>query len=291
MAKEFEKEEQTEKKQSIRQLDSKLNRLVGIENVKKDIKELKSYLTYINLTKEILKLEQPNLNMAFLGNPGTGKTTVARIIAGILHKLGYVEKNKFTEITTSDLVAEYVGQTAIKTKKILSENKGSVIFIDEAYSFNSQGQVYADEALVEIIKELDNHKTVFIFAGYKDEMQEFINMNPGLKSRIGYFIEFNDYSLNELMEIFMLKIKNSRLRINKKAKEEVKKLIATSMNNPKFGNGRFIDKLFDKILINHAVNVVDSNELNFLKTITENDITEELLEEIEPKAKQKKLGF
>ena len=142
-----------------------LDSLVGLKNIKYEVEKLKAYLSFINNSKDKLDLEVPNLNMVFYGNPGTGKTTVARAISKILFSLGYIKSNKFKEVTTGDFVAGYVGQTAIKTKDLINKNKDGVIFIDEAYSFSSNGQEFADEALVEILKEMENKETVFIFAG------------------------------------------------------------------------------------------------------------------------------
>lgn len=280
-------QEQIDLKQTMKNLD----KLIGIVNVKKNVKIYKNFLDYLNKVEDFTNIKKPNLNMVFMGNPGTGKTTVARIVSQILYGLGYVEKNNFKEITTQDLIAEYVGQTAVKTREFLDENESSVILIDEAYTFNNEAQLYAEEALAEILKEMEKQESIFIFAGYQKEMKDFIDMNPGLKSRIGYYINFEDYSIEELMQMLLLKIKTSKLKINPKAKLLVQEIIKEKMKSKNFGNGRFIDKLYDKILMSHANNVVDSDDLNVLKTITYEDIESMNLEEMEPKSKEKKLGF
>ena len=161
--------------------------------------------------KNKINLEPLNLNMIFTGNPGTGKTTIARIIAGILYDLGYVKNTNFIETTAQDFIGGYVGQTALKTRTLLDEHKGAVIFIDEAYVFASGGQLYADEAIAEILKEMESKETVFIFAGYKEEMKKFIDMKSGLYSRVGSIIDFKDYTLDELMDIFDRKVKVSSI--------------------------------------------------------------------------------
>lgn len=266
-----------------------LDDLIGLENVKEEIKKLQNYLTFLNKTKEDLNLGNPNLHMVFTGNPGTGKTTVARILARILYELGYVKCDKFKEITAGDLIAGYVGQTAEKTKNVIAKNKGGIIFIDEAYVFCSRGQEFANEALVEIIKEMDKKETVFIFAGYTNEMEDFIKMNPGIKSRIGYELGFKDYTIDQLYQIFEYKLASTKLKITEEGKEKVKKLIAECITMKNFGNGRYIDKLFDKIIINHSCRTLDAKTIEELSTITADSVEENILDTI--KNKQKKLGF
>ena len=268
-----------------------LDSLVGLKNIKYEVEKLKAYLSFINNSKDKLDLEVPNLNMVFYGNPGTGKTTVARAISKILFSLGYIKSNKFKEVTTGDFVAGYVGQTAIKSKDLINKNKGGVIFIDEAYSFSSNGQEFADEALVEILKEMENKETVFIFAGYTNEMKNFISMNPGIQSRVSTYLEFKDYSLDELTNIFMNKVEKSKLKITDEALKKVKQIIEKAKNSDeKFGNARFIMQLFNKILLVHSLNVENTTG-DDIYTITEDDINENLYKELNINGKQKTIGF
>ena len=271
---------------SMESLICELHSLIGLSNIKELIENLTIYLDYINRTRESQNLDNPALNMVFKGNPGTGKTTIARIVAKLLYKLGYVKKDSFVEITKQGLIAGFVGQTALKTKKLIDENKGGVIFLDEAYSLCSEGDSFAEDAIGELLKEMDNKETIFIFAGYEDEMNNFIKINPGLMSRIGYIIDFADYSLDELFQILNRKLTMHNLCLSDEAIEEVKIIINNKKGEKNFGNGRYINHLFDKILMNHARNCKDIDAPEILKIISVDD-----LQNVEDKVKEKSIGF
>ncbi|MCI9084190.1 MAG: AAA family ATPase [Bacilli bacterium] len=249
-----------------------LNNLIGLENIKREIRKLVSYLEFINKVKDKANIDSLNLHMVFSGNPGTGKTTVARLLADILYSMGYIKNNAVVEITPQACIAGYVGQTAIKTKGILDTYRGGLIFIDEAYGFNNDEENgFAKDAIVEIIKEMEKKETVFVFAGYKNQMKEFIDINPGLKSRIGYTIDFNDYSADELFQMFKKKINDSNLKLDFDAEDEFKKLLdKTNIENS--GNGRLVDNLYNKILLEHATRTKDIMDSNQLLTISKEDM-------------------
>ena len=276
---------------SVYEALDELDELTGLNNVKKEVNKLVKYLLFRDKSKKYLNLEEPNLHMFFTGNPGTGKTTVARLLGQILYSLGYTKNNKFAEITPKDLIAGYVGQTALKTEKFLKENEGGVIFIDEAYVFASEAQEFGQEALAEILKELEKKNTVFIFAGYKKEMDDFMRMNPGLTSRVGYYLAYEDYNEEELYHIFETKISKMGFIVDDELKEKVIDNIRKAKSNEHFGNGRYIDKLINKLILEHACNVENKKRKDKLITLTENDFTDELEETLIYKVKTNKLGF
>lgn len=253
-----------------------LNSLVGLTHIKNQINDLVALLKFNQ--KANIDMSKFNLHMIFTGNPGTGKTTVARLISDILYNLGYVEKNKFVEVSAKDLIANYVGQTPGKTFGILKSAFGGVLFIDEAYSITDSNGGFGDESIATILKTMEDYKDklVIIFAGYKDKMKTFTTSNPGLLSRIGYYIDFDDYTVEELSEIFLNLLGKNKLKITDEAKEKLKDIISQSVKIENFGNGRYINNLFQKILVNHAKNIEIKGE-NDLYLITEDDIENNLV--------------
>lgn len=198
---------------SFDELSDELNSLIGLENVKKEIEDLVIF-NKVQKNREKIGLKKTNrtMHMAFLGNPGTGKTTVARIVGNMYRSLGILSKGHFIEATRTDLIAEYQGQTSLKVKRLIQKAKGGVLFIDEAYSIteNEKSDSYGRECLTELTKALEDYRDdlVVIVAGYDDLMKKFFESNPGLKSRFNYFIEFEDYTVNQMFEIFLSYCKN-----------------------------------------------------------------------------------
>ena len=271
-----------EKDKTIDEIFEELNNLVGLSKVKKMLNELVSLVELKNKAGDDLKLKNINLHMVFLGNPGTGKTTVARIVAEILYNLKYIKQNKLIEVSSKDLVAEYVGQTAPKTMAVIQKALGGVLFIDEAYSLASskgQGSSYNEEAIATLIQAMENYRDnlVVIFAGYTKEMQDFLDMNSGIVSRIGYTVEFEDYTEDELLQIFMQMMKKSGFEVSQEAQNKVKSIITEYKDTKNFGNARFIRNVYEKSIVKHASNTAGKKQKKILKTIKEEDISTENL--------------
>lgn len=270
-----------EKDKTLEETFAELDELVGLQEVKKVVRELADLIELKQKTKD-LKIKDVNLHMCFLGNPGTGKTTVARLIAGILYNLKYIKQNKLIEVTSKDLVAEYVGQTAPKTNEVIQKARGGVLFIDEAYALASgkgQGNGYNEEAIATLIQGMENYRDelVVIFAGYTKEMQDFLNANSGIVSRIGYTIDFKDYSIDELIQIFLSFTAKAGFEVEDKAIEKVKSIINEYKDTKNFGNARFVRNIFEKSVLKHAANTRGKKSKKVLKTITEKDISSENL--------------
>ena len=271
-----------EQNKSIDEIFEELDSLVGLEKVKKMLRELVDLISLKEKSKDILNIKSINLHMVFLGNPGTGKTTVARIVSKILYNLKYIKQDKLLEVTSKDLVAEYVGQTSIKTANVVQKALGGVLFIDEAYSLASgkgEGNSFNEEAVATLIQAMENNRDnlVVIFAGYTKEMQDFLNLNSGIVSRIGYTVEFEDYTVDELWQIFNQMMTKAGFVVSKEAEEKVKKIIEENKGTRNFGNARFVRNVYEKSIIKHASNTKDKKSKKALITIKAEDISTENL--------------
>ena len=266
-----------------------LDKLIGLENVKYELKKLVDYLQYNKkMEKYNIYPKDINLHMVFSGNAGTGKTTVARLLSNIFYSLGYIPENRLTEVTAKDLTGEYLGQTAPKVRRQVENALGGVLFIDEAYSLTQNNNGYSGEAIAELLVCMEKYydRLIIVFSGYEKEMKDFINTNPGLKSRIGKHFVFEDYSADELTEILLGLIKDNNLKITDKAIEKFKEIASNALKIKNFGNGRYVRNTFDKILIKHSTNTKNSNDMQELITITENDIDEvEIKKDVSTKGK------
>jgi SpoVK/Ycf46/Vps4 family AAA+-type ATPase len=258
----------------------KLNQLIGLESVKEDVRKLKSYVQIQKVrSKKGMKTSPISYHCVFTGNPGTGKTTVARIVAKIYRDLGILKKGHLVETDRSGLVAEYIGQTAVKTNKIIDAALDGVLFIDEAYSLAQGGSNdYGMEAIATLLKRMedDRDRLVVILAGYDDEMQVFIESNPGLRSRFNRYIHFPDYNEAELYAILESILSRLDYTLEEGAAEVIRQRIHTALLDKKrtFGNARFVRNMFEKIMENQSIRLASEGELSeeSLRLIRKEDV-------------------
>ncbi|MCU9810529.1 AAA family ATPase [Paraclostridium sp. AKS81] len=263
-------------------LDSKLNEVVGLEEVKEFIKSLQAQLK-IREQRKTLGLpvdESQTLHMIFKGNPGTGKTTMARIVGEVLHNIGVLSSQTFIETDRSGLVAGYVGQTAIKTKEKLESALGGILFIDEAYALAQDagsGSGFGKEAIDTLVKGMDDNRDnlLVILAGYSDDMDKFLDTNPGLKSRFANIIEFKDYSVSDLSIIADKLFKGKGYVLTEESKLKIKDIFEEACKVSDFGNGRYVRNMFEKAVRNQAVRLekIDNLTKEHLITIEACDVS------------------
>ena len=257
--------------EKMEDLQAELDSYIGLSAVKAEVKNLINMVTVYQLRKKNdLPTTDLSLHMVFSGNPGTGKTTVARLMARIYHALGILSKGQLVEVDRSGLVAGYVGQTAIKTRKVLDTALGGVLFIDEAYALNGRSDNdFGQEAIDTILKAMEDHRDdlVVIAAGYDGLMDDFIHSNPGLESRFNRFLHFDDYTPEELLQIFRMQCQKGCYQLEPEAEALVRELIAAAnVNAVSFGNARGVRNIFEKILTAQA------NRLAVMETVSREDL-------------------
>jgi probable Rubsico expression protein CbbX len=241
-------------RESLEALDREL---IGLVPVKTRVREIAALLLVEKLRRSVgLEAGAPSLHMCFTGNPGTGKTTVAMKMASILHGLGYVRKGHLVAVTRDDLVGQYIGHTAPKTKEVLKRAMGGVLFIDEAYYLYrpENERDYGQEAIEILLQVMENQREdlVVILAGYKDRMERFFSSNPGLASRIAHHIEFPDYSEDELQAIARLMLDKMQYRLSDGAARALAEYIALRRTQPHFANARSIRNALDRARLRQA---------------------------------------
>jgi SpoVK/Ycf46/Vps4 family AAA+-type ATPase len=254
---------------AIKELDD----LIGLDSIKKKVKEYTTYLNFIKLRKEkgFEDTDKINLHAVFTGNPGTGKTTVAKMLGKIYHELGLLTKGHVVEADRSDLVAEYIGQTAPKTKEIIKKAKGGILFIDEAYALarkNDDSKDFGKEAIEILLKEMSDGDgdLSIIVAGYPEEMSSFLESNPGLKSRFNMHYDFPDYTPQDLMLIADYTAQKRAIVFNPEARELLyKKLVDSYRERDKtFGNARYVNSLIDESKMNMGLRIMQTDNPNEL---------------------------
>lgn len=262
--------------------ESELKSLIGLAPVKEEVSKLTNFIKIQQMREQKGMATTPvSYHCVFTGNPGTGKTTVARIVAEIYKNLGILKKGHLVETDRSGLVAEYVGQTAVKTNKIIDEALDGVLFIDEAYSLVQGGSNdYGTEAISTLLKRMedDRDRLVVILAGYSNEMKQFIDSNPGLQSRFNRYINFVDYEADDLQQIFMLNINKNEYKLSAEAEQKLKIVLAKAVKekDKNFGNGRFVRNLFEKTIENQATRLASVGNItnDLLASIEDIDIPE-----------------
>ncbi len=276
-------EEEATEPEKIEDLKAELDGYIGLGSVKDEVRDLINMVTVWKLRREHnLPAPDLSLHMVFSGNPGTGKTMMARYMARVYHSLGILSKGQLVEVDRSGLVAGYVGQTAIKTASVIERAMGGVLFIDEAYSLSSgrSENDYGSEAIETILKAMEDNRDdlVVIVAGYTDLMEEFIASNPGLQSRFNRYLHFDDYSVDEMTAIFEMQCEKNCYTLSPdndgEAKGMLVDLISSESRDEDFGNARGIRNLFERVLIEQANRLAEAKEVTreSLMTITKDDI-------------------
>jgi len=261
-------------------LKAELNSYIGLEVVKAEVESLINLVKVNKLRREHeLPTEELSLHMVFSGNPGTGKTMIARLMSRIYHSLGILSRGHLVEVDRAGMVAGYVGQTAIKTREVVEKALGGVLFVDEAYALTTRGpQDYGQEAVETLLKSMEDHRDdlVVIVAGYVDLMNDFVHSNPGLESRFNRFLYFPDYTVDEMQAIFEMRCEKAGYRLEEGAAGRLREILREeSEDNIGFGNARGVRNLFEQAIARQA------NRLAKLDVLTRDQLMTLLKEDLE----------
>ncbi|GAB2668045.1 AAA family ATPase [Nocardia goodfellowii] len=262
---------------TLRRLDEEL---VGLANVKRRVREIAALLLIDRARRRFgLESAKPTMHMSFTGGPGTGKTTVALRMAELLHTLGYIRKPKVHTVTRDDLVGQFIGHTAPKTKEAVAKAAGGVLFIDEAYYlFRPENERdYGQEVIEILLQEMESERAslVVIFAGYPDRMERFFSANPGLSSRVAHHLEFVDYTHEELVAIADLMVAEQNFRFDDAARAAFAEYLTRRMDRPRFSNARSVRNAVDRCRLRHAKRLVELHRplsKTDLITLTDRDV-------------------
>lgn len=265
--------------ESMDDIRKELDSLIGLKGIKQEVNNLINLATVHKLREANgLKTVDMSLHMVFSGNPGTGKTTIARIMAKVYRSLGILSKGQLIEVDRSGLVAGYVGQTAGKTSKVIESAMGGVLFIDEAYALNSKSENdFGQEAIDTLLKAMEDHRKdlIVIVAGYDGLMDDFIHSNPGLESRFNRYLHFDDYSVDEMLAILEMQLKKGQYTMDDEARAAAREYIEVSnTSNIAFGNARGVRNIFEKLLTEQAnrLAATENPDKNALMEITAADV-------------------